>query len=55
MLVTLKDEVGGINVGEKFPEAVSIVQKNVMFKVLGDKSATPRQALEDANKLLNSK
>ena len=55
MLVSIKDEVGGINVGEKFPEAVSIVQKNVMFKVLGDKSATPRQALEDANKLLNSK
>ncbi len=55
MLVSIKNEVGGINVGPKFPEAVSLVQKNVMFKVLGEKSATPRAALGDANKLLNSK
>lgn len=55
MLVSIKDEVGGINVGSKFPEAVSIVQKNVMFKVLGEKSASPKDALTEANKLLNSK
>jgi len=55
MLVSIKDEVGGINVGSKFPEAVSIVQKNVMFKVLGERSASPKDALAEANKLLNSK
>lgn len=55
MLVSIKDEVGGINVGSKFPEAVNLVQRNVMFKVLGDKSATPREALSEANKVLNSK
>lgn len=55
MLVSIKDEVGGINVGEKFPEAVSIVQTNVMFKVLGEKSATPKEALSNANKVLNSR
>ena len=55
MLVSIKDEIGGINVGEKYPEAVSIVQRNVMFKVLGEKSATPKEALSAANKLLNSR
>lgn len=55
MLLSIKDEVGGINVGSKFPEAVSIVQKNVMFKVLGERSASPKDALTEANKLLNSK
>lgn len=55
MLVSIKDEVGGINVGSKYPEAVSIVQKNVMFKVLGERSASPKDALTEANKLLNSK
>ncbi len=53
MLVSIKDEVGPINVGEKFPEAVSLVQKDVMFKVLGEKSAEPRKALSDANAILN--
>jgi arabinosaccharide transport system substrate-binding protein len=55
MLVSIKDEIKGINVSSKFPQAVNLVQKNVMFKVLGDKSATPQQALSDANKVLNSK
>ena len=55
MLVSIKDEIGGINVGEKYPAAVSIVQRNVMFKVLGEKSATPKEALSAANKLLNSR
>lgn len=54
MLVSIKDEIKGINVGPKFPQAVTLVQKNVMFKVLGEKSATPAQALADANKLLNA-
>lgn len=55
MLLSIKDEVGGINVGSKFPEAVNIVQRNVMFKVLGEGSATPREALSAANKTLNSR
>jgi arabinosaccharide transport system substrate-binding protein len=54
MLVGIKDEIAGINVGPKFPQAVTLVQKNVMFKVLGEKSASPQQALADANKTLNS-
>ena len=49
------DEILGVNGGDKFPEAQSLVQKNVMYKVLGERSATPRQALVDANKILNSK
>ena len=55
MLVDIKDEILGVNGGDKFPEAQSLVQKNVMFKVLGEKSATPREALVEANKILNSK
>ena len=30
----------GVNGGDKFPEAQSLVQKNVMFKVLGGKEGT---------------
>lgn len=54
MLVSIKDEVGSINVGSHFPEAVSIVQKNVMYKVLGE-GMDPKKALTEANTLLNSK
>ncbi len=55
MLVSIKDEILGVNGGDKFPEAQSLVQKNVMYKVLGERSATPREALVEANKILNSK
>ncbi|AEJ18867.1 ABC transporter substrate-binding protein [Gracilinema caldarium] len=55
MLLSIKDEIKGINVSSKFPQAVTLVQKNVMFKVLGEKSMTPQQALSEANKILNSK
>ncbi|MFA6856526.1 MAG: extracellular solute-binding protein [Treponema sp.] len=54
MLYSIKNEILGINVGEKFPLAQTLVQKNVMFKVLGERSMTPREALTAANKQLNA-
>lgn len=54
MLQSIKDDVNPINVGEKFPAAVSLVQKNVMFKVLKEQSQTPEEALKAAAEELNN-
>ena len=37
-----------------YPEALTQVQKTVMFSVLGEKTKTPEQALKDAADLLRS-
>lgn len=48
MLVTLKDSLHAINIGEKFPNAQTVVQSSVVFKVLSEKSMTPAEALKAA-------
>ncbi|VBB07366.1 Hypothetical protein LUCI_2610 [Lucifera butyrica] len=47
-LKSVVSDIGSINVGPKFPDAVSLVQKNVCFKVLKERSQTPEQALKEA-------
>lgn len=54
-LQSIVGDVGAINVGDKFPTAVSLVQKNVMFKVLKEKSQEPEAALKAANEELKKK
>lgn len=49
---TLQDvvaDIGAINYGDLYPEALSLVQKNVLFKVLKEQSETPEEALTKAN------
>lgn len=41
-------DIGSINVGAKFPNAITLLQKNVCFKVLKEQSQTPEQALQEA-------
>jgi arabinosaccharide transport system substrate-binding protein len=48
MLVTLKDQLHPIHVGELYPNAQTIVQSSVVFKVLSEKSMTPQEALSAA-------
>lgn len=48
ILLDVKDEINPITVTEKLPECISLVQRDVMFQVLGDQSRTPAQALKDA-------
>lgn len=58
IFATLKSivaDIGSINVGPKYPEAVSLTQKNVIFKVLKEQSQTPEQALEGAAGELKAK
>ena len=52
LLLEVKDEINPITVTAKLPECIGLVQRDVMFQVLGDRSKTPAQALRDAaNKL----
>jgi arabinosaccharide transport system substrate-binding protein len=48
MLLQIKGEIDSPNNKEKIPIASDLVKKNVMFKVLEEKSATPEQALKEA-------
>ena len=48
MLKSIKDEMNPVNVGDRYPAAVSLVQKEVMFKVLEEQSMTPEEALKAA-------
>ncbi len=48
MLVDLRDELPAINITEKFPNAQTLVQSSVVFKVLSEKSMTPEEALKAA-------
>lgn len=47
-LQSIVDDIGGLNLTDKFPEAVSLVSKNVMFKALKEQSQTPEEALKAA-------
>ncbi|PZE20003.1 ABC transporter substrate-binding protein [Paenibacillus xerothermodurans] len=48
VLLQIKDEIDSPRMHEKTPLAVDLLKKNVMFKVLEEKSATPEQALKEA-------
>jgi arabinosaccharide transport system substrate-binding protein len=54
-LTSVISDIGSINVSSKFPDAVSLVQKNICFKVLKERSETPEQALKDAADDLRSR
>jgi arabinosaccharide transport system substrate-binding protein len=48
MLVELRDALPSINITEKFPNAQTLVQSSVVFKVLSEQSMTPEEALKAA-------
>lgn len=55
MLKEIKDEINPIVITEKFPAAVSLVQKSVIFKSLQEKSQTPAEALKAGAEELRNK
>ncbi|TAH74710.1 MAG: sugar ABC transporter substrate-binding protein [Anaerolineaceae bacterium] len=55
MLKEVKDEINPTNITELYPEAVSLVQKNVVFKALKEMSQTPEEALKEAANELRNK
>lgn len=55
MLEEVKDEINPTNITEFFPDAVSLVQKNVVFKALKEQSQTPEEALKEAADELRNK
>ncbi len=54
-LQSIVADVGAINYGDLYPTASTLIQKNVLFKVLQEKSETPEQALKKANEELLKK
>jgi len=48
MLVELRDKLPSINITDKFPNAQTLVQSSVVFKVLSEQSMTPEEALKAA-------
>lgn len=54
-LQSIVADIGPIHYGDLYPTALSLVQKNVMFKVLKEQSQTPEQALKEANEELKKK
>lgn len=48
MLKSIKDEINPVYVGDRYPAAVSLVQKEVLFKVLEEGSMTAEEALKAA-------
>lgn len=55
MLIDVKDEIISSNITSLFPDAVSLVQKSVVFKALKEQSETPAEALKEAADELRSK
>lgn len=55
MLKEVKDEINPTSITELYPDAVSLVQKNVVFKALKEKSQTPQEALKEAADELRNK
>ncbi len=48
MLTQVKDEIGPTVLTEKYPMAIDLLKKNVVFKALKEQSQTPEQALKEA-------
>ena len=58
IFVTLKlvvNDIAALNVGPKYPNAVSLVQKNICFRVLKEQSQSPEEALQAATIELQAK
>jgi arabinosaccharide transport system substrate-binding protein len=47
-LQSIVGDIGGLNLTEKYPAAITLLQKNVMFKALKEQSQTPEEALKAA-------
>ena len=54
-LQSIVGDIGGLNLNEKYPDAITLLQKSVMFKALKEQSQTPEEALKAAAAELNSK
>jgi arabinosaccharide transport system substrate-binding protein len=54
-LQSVVGDIGALNLTDKYPDATTLVQKNVMFKVLKEQSQTPEQALKEASDELSKK
>jgi len=48
MMFDLKDAFNTTNLGEKYPELIDIIKRNVSYQVLVERSRTPEQALKEA-------
>jgi arabinosaccharide transport system substrate-binding protein len=48
-LTSIVGDIGGLNLTEKYPDAITLLQKNVIFKTLQEQSQTPEEALKEAN------
>lgn len=55
MLKEIKEEINPLVITSKYPAAVSLVQKSVAFKTLGENSQTPEEALKSAAAELRNK
>ena len=54
-LQSVVEDISGLNLTDNYPEAITLLQKDVMFKVLKEQSETPEQALKAATEELNNK
>jgi arabinosaccharide transport system substrate-binding protein len=54
-LQSVVGDISGLNLTDKYPDAITLLQKNVMFKVLKEQSETPEQALKEASDELRNK
>ncbi|CDZ24227.1 putative arabinose-binding protein [[Clostridium] cellulosi] len=54
-LQSVVGDISGLNLTDNYPEAITLLQKDVMFKVLKEQSETPEQALKAATEELNNK
>lgn len=48
MLTQIKDEINPTVITEKYPMAIDLLKKNVVFKAVKEQSQTPEQALKEA-------
>jgi len=55
MLLSIKNEIPGTMITDKYPAAIDLLKKNVCFKVLSNQSQTPEQALKEAADELRKK
>ena len=54
-LQSIVGDIGGLNLTEKYPDAITLLQKSVMFKALKEQSQTPAEALKAAAEELSKK
>lgn len=54
-LQSVVGDISGLNLNEKYPDAITLLQKNVMFKALKEQSQTPEQALKATAQELSKK